>query len=298
MGAGKVKCPKCATVLSIRAPAGPANSPGPARASAPAPAAAAPATDPFGGLPNFGNPPSGGGQGFAMPPTGGPAGFQAPASPPSFGTPSFQAPPRPAPAPAARRKSGGGGKTALKIIGIIGALGMTGLLLCGGIILAIGMAGSRHSGWAAESFRGYTINMPAGKERQRKSQQFPGTTVHELIARRKETGSQYSLVVASLPAPLQQSGGTGALLDQMSIRLSDRRPVNRSGVEGVAGTMVSGAGMVQGAECEAFLHNGNLVIATYAPYSKIKHRVGGTRSARSNERELDKPEEYFESLKL
>ncbi len=175
---------------------------------------------------------------------------------------------------------------------------MTCVLLCAGTLFAIGYAGSRHSGWTSESFQGYTIQMPSGTDRQRKSQQHPGTTVHEMIARRKETGSQYSLVVATLPPQVQQAVNIDQLLDNMRIRFADRRPVTRSGVQGTAGTMVSGVGAVEGAECEAFLHSGKLIITTYAPYSEIKDKVGGTRKPRTNERELDKPEEFFESLKL
>lgn len=303
MGAGKVKCPKCATVLSVSAPAKPAPaSPAAARAAA-APASRPPAqpADPFGGLPDFGNLPSGGGQGYHLPPAAGPPGFSAPAAPASFPSPSFQAPPRPLAPAQPKRKSGGGGKTALKVIGIIGALGMTCVLLCAGAIFAIGYAGSRHSGWTSESFQGYTIQMPAGTERKRRSEQQPFTTIHELIAQRRETGSQYSLTVASLPdaARLNRLNITvEQLLEKGTIRFTDQRPVTRSGVQGVAGTILSGAGVTPGAECESFLHNGKMIVVTYAPYSKIKDSVGGTRKPRTNERELDKPEEFFESLKL
>ncbi|MEO9595232.1 MAG: hypothetical protein ABJG45_27040, partial [Rhodopirellula bahusiensis] len=177
-------------------------------------------------------------------------------------------------------------------------VGVLSILLCAGGIFAIGYLGSRHSGWTSVKYKGYTINMPAGEDRRDKSQQFPGTTVHELTGRRKETGSQYSLVVAKLPSVIRQNIPIEELLRDMLIRLSNQYPVTRSGVNGMAGTMQSGVGGIEGSDCEIFVHNGNLIVAMYSPYSEIRDLVGGQREPRSNESELDKPSEFFESLEF
>jgi len=39
-----------------------------------------------------------------------------------------------------------------------------------------------------------------------------------------------------------------------------------------------------------------MVILAYLPYSVIKDRVIGKMTPRKNQRDLDKPEEFFESL--
>jgi hypothetical protein len=42
--------------------------------------------------------------------------------------------------------------------------------------------------------------------------------------------------------------------------------------------------------------DGTMVILAYLPYSVIKDRVIGKMTPRKNQRDLDKPEEFFESL--
>ncbi|WP_236696678.1 hypothetical protein [Rhodopirellula islandica] len=268
-GAVKVKCPKCELMLTVRAPA----------------TSAVPISVPpenlFDSLPSSSS--SGSGRSAAAPPS---SVFR-----PSGPVTVYQ-PPKPA------KKRGGGANAAVKIISTIVGLGVLSVVLCAGGIFAIGYLGSRHSGWTSVSYKGYTINMPAGEDRRDKSQQFPGTTVHELTGRRKETGSQYSLVVADLPAAIDPSIPIAELLRDMRIRLSNSRPVARSGVDGMAGTMQSGVGGIEGSDCEIFVHNRNLVVVMYSPYSEIRDLVGGQREPRSNESELDKPSEFFDSLEF
>ncbi|MEO9935074.1 hypothetical protein [Rhodopirellula bahusiensis] len=260
MGAGKVKCPKCELMLAVRAPA----------------TVSVPEENLFDSLPSSG-------ASNASPPSS----VFRPAGPVTVYQP-----------PKAAKKRGGGSNAALKIISTIVGVGVLSILLCAGGIFAIGYLGSRHSGWTSVKYKGYTINMPAGEDRRDKSQQFPGTTVHELTGRRKETGSQYSLVVAKLPSVIRQNIPIEELLRDMLIRLSNQYPVTRSGVNGMAGTMQSGVGGIEGSDCEIFVHNGNLIVAMYSPYSEIRDLVGGQREPRSNESELDKPSEFFESLEF
>ncbi|XZE54371.1 hypothetical protein SH139x_000332 [Planctomycetaceae bacterium SH139] len=318
--AGKVKCPKCATVLAIRPPAAP-NAPIAAPIAKPigapiaAPIAApigkpiatpsgtagsgaggqrgapSPSLDPFDDLPSVGpvSQQFSGPQGFPTGQFGPPAGQGFPAQ--SFPAGGY------ARGPAARKPSAGG-KSALKIMGIIGGIGLLGVLLCGGGIVGLGVLGSMSSGWKTETFRGFAISMPAGKDRQTKSEQTPNAVVHELIARRKETGSQYSLVVVDIPNARGANISVDQLVGNMQIRLSNRVAVTRSGVPGISGKMAAGAVAINGAEVELFLHQGTLVVATYAPYSVIKDRIGGTRKPRTNERNLDDPEVFFSSLKF
>ncbi|EGF26985.1 hypothetical protein RBWH47_04024 [Rhodopirellula baltica WH47] len=260
MGAGKVKCPKCELMLAVRAPV----------------TVHVPEENLFDNLPSLGS---------------------SAAAPPSSvfrpsGPVTVYQPPKPA------KKRGGGSKAAVKIISTIAGLGLLCILLCAGGIFAVGYLGSRHSGWTSVTYKGYTVSMPAGEDRRDKSQQFPGTTVHELTGRRKETGSQYSLVVADLPAVIDPNIPIAELLRDMRIRLSNPRPVTRSGVKGMAGTMQSGVGAIEGSDCEIYVHNRNLVVMMYSPYSEIKDLVGGRREPRSNESELDKPSEFFDSLEF
>ncbi|MAP07852.1 MAG: hypothetical protein CMM00_03150 [Rhodopirellula sp.] len=265
MGAGKVKCPKCELMLAVRAPAGstvPIN---------------VPPENLFDSLPGYG-------ASQATPPA---SVFRPP------GPVTVYEPPKPS-----KKSKGGGSNAALKIIGTLVGLGVLSIVLCAGGIFAVGYLGSRYSGWTTVSYKGYTVNMPAGEDRRDKSQQFPGTTVHELTGRRKETGSQYSLVVADLPAAIDPSIPIAELLRDMRIRLSNSRPVTRSGVDGMAGTMQSGVGGIEGSDCEIFVHNRNLVVVMYSPYSEIQDLVGGKREPRSNESELDKPSEFFDSLQF
>ncbi len=140
--------------------------------------------------------------------------------------------------------------------------------------------------------------MPAGNDTQQRSQTVSGVTVHEKIGRRKESGSQFSLVVTQLNLPPLQNLELSELIDSMQMRISNRRSVQRGGLTGIAGTITAGVGGVEGAEAEIFLHQNKLIVVAYAPYSKIKDRVGGTMKPRANERELDRPDEFFASLQV
>ncbi|MCC9657225.1 zinc-ribbon domain-containing protein [Rhodopirellula halodulae] len=260
-GATKIKCPKCELILSVPAPKQPMV-----------------LEDPSAGLPNF----------DALPSAQSPSNVFRPSGP----VKRYEAP-KPT-----KKKNKAAGKNALKVLGILAGIAVMCVVLIVGGLLGVGYLATRHSGWTTAKFHGYTIKMPAGEDRREKSQQFPGTTVHELAGRRRETGSQYSFVVAKLPSTISSDMNIEELVDAMRIRLKDQYPVERSGVNGVAGTMLTGFGGVEGSLCEIFTHNGNLIVTMYSPYSEIRDLVGGEREPRSNESSLDKPSEFFESLQL
>lgn len=180
-----------------------------------------------------------------------------------------------------------------KIIGVVGLSLLLGIVG----IFAVFYLGNGHSGWATETFKGYQIDMPAGNDRTQKSHQNPLATVYELTARRQETGSQYTILVAETP-------GTPAdttvedMIRKLQILIYDEQPIRRNGVDGVSGKWSSSTMGAEASEAEVFFHNGHFIGLMYSPYSKIMFAVGGTQPLRENERELDKPEEFFASIRF
>jgi hypothetical protein len=181
------------------------------------------------------------------------------------------------------------------VLAILGGLGLVALLMCGGAIFVLGL-GARFSGWEETTFHGYTVNVPPGEKLRENTGNMPGVTIHEKVFRRKETGSQYILMVSE-PLALQVRDVTiDELIQHSTITVGNQSRIERAGISGVKGAIMDGE--LKGAEAEYFLHNRKLVITVYAAYSAIKERVGGKRTVRLNESELDKPEEFFESLKF
>lgn len=299
MQAGKIKCPNCKKVLTINSPSPIASSPTahPTPAQRVAPAANAPVSepvsgDPFADLPAFGATPAnqaGGNSGFGFPSAPSPG-----QSLPQGAVPAYRGVQA---APTAKQSNAAGNNRWLKVLGIVGGVIALGISLCVVGVLGLAFLGTRHSGWSTEESQGYKIGMPAGDDRRRQSKQTPLTTIHELSALRKETGSQYSLLVARVPA-VRPDTTVESVIRKMQMVVLDERPVTRNGVDGVAGRLVASLQGAEAAEAEIFLHDGNLVVAMYSAYSKIRFAIGGTRDPRKNERELDKPDEFFDSLQL
>lgn len=182
------------------------------------------------------------------------------------------------------------------MLAIIGGVGLLGIVICGGVVGVLAYLGSQHSGWEETTFHGYTVKMPPGSRMQEKTTNLPGATIHEHGHQRRETGSQYFLMVSEpLEAQLQRLE-VKQILDRSTVLIGNHQEVVRGGVTGIKGTILDGE--LADAEAEYFFHNGRLIVTAYAPYSKFKQRVGGKRSPRINETELDKPEEFFESLQL
>jgi len=74
------------------------------------------------------------------------------------------------------------------------------------------------------------------------------------------------------------------------------RPVTRSGVRGIHFSVVSLDTVPPGTEIEAFLRQKTIYMFTYTAYSKGKSHTTSTKTPRENEQELDKPNEFFESI--
>jgi len=139
--------------------------------------------------------------------------------------------------------------------------------------------------------------MPAGKNRMQKSHQHPLTTIYELSGRRKESGSQYTLLVAKIPDP-PAGMAVEDMIREMKLLILDQQPIRRNGVDGIAGRWTHESMAAEASEAEVFFHNGHLVALMYSPYSKIQFAIGGTQSPRENERELDRPLEFFTSVRF
>ncbi|MFK8112674.1 MAG: hypothetical protein AB8B91_10740 [Rubripirellula sp.] len=272
-GSGKVMCPGCGMVLAIRTPGTPTKKPV--------------NRDVFAEVPSFQTARS------------------APPPPPAFRSQTN----RPAPVHRAattqpqgyhaqqqpRRRSSG--NSVAKVLGIIAASGLGVVLICGGAVVFFAVLGNMHSGWETAMFHGCTIKVPPGKELREKTTTLPGGfVVHEVLYRRRESGSQYILMVSDqLPAKLRNAKIT-QLVTNLSVGLVNEEMVLRSGVNGVKGTIARGGRGFNDCQAEYFVRDGRMIVTLYAPYSAIKERVGGQRDPRSNELALDQPEEFFESL--
>ncbi len=321
----KVKCPKCAKVLAIAAPQSPAATqrPAPAATQRPAPAAAprpAPAASP---RPTAPSQPVASTRPVASKPAApqqpiAPAGsffdlsdLPAPSSSnrsPAGGFPlgpspasSYQLPKsqQPQKAKAAKQGGSGGSSIILKVFMILGAIAGVGVLLCAGLLglAATGVIGVRHSGWEQATLQGVSIKMPKAGKVTTKTTPAAGSTIYEITTQRRESGSQYILVVAKFTAAELQALSIQEIIEIQQIVLSNRRSVTRDGVTGLAGTVASIPDTsLLGADVELFADQGTMVIVAYLPYSIIKDRVGGKMTPRRNEPDLDKPDEYFESL--
>ena len=291
MQAGTIKCPKCGMMLAIKDPNAAV------RRGAPPAAASAPPADPFAGLPAFqrsGSPPPRGRAQVGLPPAKPPPRIEPPPKP----KPSRRSQPRTTQRgnTTRRGKKSGGSNPFATVLSVFGGLALTGLLLCGGAVGAFAIFGPRHSGWEEQTIRGYTVKMPPGKQLKQRSTKVPWSTVHETIYRRRESGSQYILMVSDSLPPELRGTDIQELLRTSQVGIGGLEPVTRSGVSGIHGTMQTGE--LQGAEAEYFLHNGKMVVLVYAAYSEFKDRIGGKMRPRVNESDLDKPDEFFESLKF
>ena len=296
---GKIKCPKCGQILAIQAPAAPV-APAPTAAIVPEtpapnvpnqtfPAPADPFDDPFAALPNL------------------PAASVPAASAPTGSVSQYRPPPaRQAPAkkqkkakPAKKKKSSGGAGAILTIGGSI--LGVMFILCSGiGVMSSLGLIGASHSGWKQVSFHGYQVNMPGKGPQAKKTDFVEGITTNELIFRRNESGAQYGIVVAKVPSfPGAGELSIAGIKENLRPMMSGVKDIDRSGVKGISGRLERGFKEIIGARVEVFAHKGEMLILSYLPYSLIKGRLKERkRPVRKNEKELDKPDEFFSSIKF
>jgi len=67
---------------------------------------------------------------------------------------------------------------------------------------------------------------------------------------------------------------------------------------GIHGTVVSGGLAPSGTQVEVFRISSTMVFLYYTPFSIAKETLKSTKAPRDNEEELDKPDEFFESLQF
>ena len=300
--AGKIKCPKCAKILvlkgSTQTAASQPNAPQSPAIKNP------PATNQAGGgfafdsLPSFGSPASTGQPGVGLPPAqSAPARSQIP----STAAPAYrQQPgggPHPAPKKKKKRKSGAGSPVKILLIvgGIVAGLGVLG---CAGLIaVAVSRAGT-HSGWTTMNEQGVEFKFPPGRVKTVTNIDGPGVTGTRLNAVRRESGSLYGFETWIFEVAPPPGIDLEEIMKSDGSKVADLRPVWRGGVRGLHATVVSATGVPPGTELEVFLRKDKMFFLTYSAYSKAKASTTSTKTPRENERELDKPEEFFESFRL
>lgn len=176
--------------------------------------------------------------------------------------------------------------------GLVAGLGVLG---CAGLIgLAVFNAGS-HSGWQTVNERGYSFKLPVG--RVTRTPTLQGTGI-KLVAQRRESGAMYGVEILTLPVDPPPEMGLEQLLEAGGSVLSGTRSVNRNGVMGIHGTVVSGALAPSGTQVEVFRVRSRMVFLYYTPFSIARETLKSTKAPRDNEEELDKPDEFFESLQF
>ena len=115
---------------------------------------------------------------------------------------------------------------------------------------------------------------------------------------RRESGAMYGVEIITIPVAPPPGMGLEQLLKAGGAALSDTRSVNRNGVTGIHGTVVSGGLAPPGTQVEVFRISRTMVFLYYTPFSKGKEYIKSTKAPRDNEEELDKPKEFFESLQF
>ena len=177
------------------------------------------------------------------------------------------------------------------------------LVMCGGLtaLITSGALRAGHRGWKTVSFEGFSIKMPKGSQTVEHDESGAGFASKELHAQRTESGSQYMLGVTHIPELPARSLSIRKILDNTHLVVSDRREVIRDGVNGIAGRVTAMKPLATGklpigSEIEIFQQGPYVIMACYMPYSLVEGHNPG--KVRSNERELDRPEEFFASLRL
>ena len=290
--AGKIKCPKCAKVLALQNPS-PSPAPQQPVSQASPQANQSDGASPFDSLPAFGSPSSG------QPGIGLPA-SQPPAQLPSHAA-AFHQPKagnsRNAAKPKQRKPSKG---SPLKIVLIVGGIiGGLGILGCAGLI-GLAVIGARsQTGWQTISQQGVTVQIPAGRI-QKSSKSNSASTATSFRVSRGQTGSVFGLQIIELRSPPPASLNAMELMEQGGTVFSNTRSVTRDGKLGYHATVVSSTftGVPAGTEVEIFRRGSTLIIMDYIAYSKQTAGATDARPPRENERELDKPDDFFRSLKL
>ena len=300
--AGKIKCPKCAKILVLKGPTQtaatqPTAPQSPAITNPPASNQAGGGSA-FASLPSFGSQTSTGQPGLGLPPAqAAPARSQFP----STATPAYRQQPGGGPhrAPKTKKKKKSGGGSPVKILLIVGGIvAGLGVLGCAGLIaVAVSRAGT-HSGWTTMNEQGVEFKFPPGRVKTTPTQNMPGATGTRLNAVRLESGSLYGFETFTFKVPPPPGMRVEELMTWEGSKVTDPRAVWRGGVRGYHYTVISATGIPPGTELEVFLRNNKIYSLTYSAYSKAKASTTSTKTPRENEQELDKPEEFFESLRF
>ena len=106
--------------------------------------------------------------------------------------------------------------------------------------------------------------------------------------------------IIELQSPPPASLNAMELMEQGGTVFSNTRSVTRDCKLGYHATVVSSTftGVPAGTEVEIFRRGSTLIIMDYIAYSKQTAGATDARPPRENERELDKPDDFFRSLKL
>ena len=109
------------------------------------------------------------------------------------------------------------GASALLVLGIVGLA----------VLVSSGAFQPRHSGWEVASHRGFSIKLPAGNDRKVNRTSNLQASADELLGRRRETGSHYTISVTRINNARLDSVSLKELVDKMPMQLVNRRTINR-----------------------------------------------------------------------
>lgn len=142
------------------------------------------------------------------------------------------------------------------------------------------------------------VKFPPTNDPLRQSTEKNNVQSTMLVDFRLETDSQYSLIVMS-SSVAEALGTPEAVLESLNVTLTDLRSIRRNGAEGMAAKVVGGNRMYpHDTEIEIVQKGNVLVMAHYQPYSATRVVGRDPAAPRPNERDLDRPEEFFESVTI
>ena len=296
--AGKIKCPKCAKVLALKSPS-PTPTSGPNAPLPSSPQASQPdGASPFDSLPSFGSPVSSGQAGIGLPAAQPPAQLSSLASP---SPPAYRQPQagHMVNGPKQKKKKTSKGSP-LKIVLIVGGIiGGIGILGCAGLVGLAVIAARSQSGWQSISQQGVTVQFPAGRVTE-KSNNNSASSGKSFRVGNPETGSVFGLQIIDMRVPPPPGLSLEEVMQLGGTKFSKTRPVSRDGKLGFHATVTSSSftGIPPGSETEMFRRGNTIIILDYVPFSKQTAGATDAKPPRDNEREIDKPNEFFESLQF
>lgn len=283
----QIDCPKCSQVLVVRNDSGTTQ-----------PLPKAPVVVPVGSTQPVTHAPA---PVAAAPPV------VAPIAPIQTPPPIQPPPPPPPPAPsrlsvnphhrqqAQRRQANDRSKQLWTVVGIA----VTSLLVLGTIGGAVVYSNmpAKHQGWETVTFSGYDLQLPPGDDsRFTEDDENAGNVEQRITGVRSESGSQYVLTVIYNQSLRADAYELETLIARIGLVISNQKEMIRKGRRSIAGTVESGPDLMQGCEVEVFRDGKQLVVAAYMPYSIIRTRIREADPPQANERELDRPDEFFASI--